>query len=188
MQATDYSLAQYVSDIRAIANAEQDGSKIAEQIRPLARKLATTEELRDPRYRVCDEKQGFGVHLLHEEDNHELGVFVLSWLPNRGTLPHNHLTWAVVAVMEGEEYEVQYKRLDDGSKPGYARLEENGADIMRVGDVSVCKPDDIHSVWNKGADISISLHTYGKHINHTGRSQFDLQTDAEIPYTVTVED
>ncbi len=188
MQTTEYSLSEYVTDIRAIAAAETDGNKIAEQIRPLAKRMAASEELRNPKYRVCDEKQGFGVHLLHEEDNHELGVFVLSWLPNRGTMPHNHLTWAVVAVMEGEEYEVQYNRIDDGSKPGYAKLEESGAETMRVGEVSVCKSEDIHSVWNRSDEVSVSLHTYGKHINHTGRSQFDLSADAEIPFTVTVEE
>lgn len=187
MQNTEYSLAQYVADIKAIAAAESDGSKVAEQIRPLAKRMAACDEVRDEKYLVCDEKQGFGVHLLHEEDNHELGVFVLSWLPNRGTLPHNHLTWAVVAVIDGEEHEVQWNRQDDGSKPGYAKLEKGAAETMRVGDVSVCKPSDIHSVWNNGTEISVSLHTYGKHINHTGRSQFDPQKDAEIPYVVTVE-
>ena len=36
----------------------------------------------------------------------------------------------------------------------------------------VCSAE-IHSVWNTGDQVSISLHTYGRHINHTGRSEFD---------------
>ena len=40
------------------------------------------------------------MHLLHEEPNHDLAVFVLTWLPDRGTMPHNHMTWAVVAGIE----------------------------------------------------------------------------------------
>ena len=183
---SEYSIAEYVSDVRDILNQESDPSVFTDSIKPLTLRLAASKAMEDPAYRVCDETQGFGVHLLHEEENHELGVFVFSWLPDRGTPPHNHETWAVVAVVEGEEYETHFERKDDGSKAGYAELEQTGKQIMRVGDVSVCMPQDIHSVWNKGSTPSISLHTYGKHINFTGRSYFDPDKNTEIPYQVTV--
>ena len=59
---------------------------------------------------------------------------------------------------------------------------------MRPGDVSICMPDEIHSVWNSTETVSVSLHTYGKHLNFTGRSSFDLEASTEIPYLVTVEE
>ena len=58
---------------------------------------------------------------------------------------------------------------------------------MTAGDVSTCMPDDIHTVWNVGDDVSMSLHTYGRHINFTGRSEFDPEKDEERPYIVTVD-
>lgn len=128
------------------------------------------------------------MHLLHEEPNHDLAVFVLSWLPDRGTTPHNHKTWAVVVGMEGQEQEVSYDRLDDGSRRGFADLKRGGEHVMTAGDIALCYPEHIHSVRNVGKDISISLHTYGRHINYTGRSEFDPEQKREKPYIVKVAD
>ncbi len=188
MSQSSYSVAEYVQDIRAIAAAESDPEKVAARVKPLAKQLVSDTSWMTDAYRACDEKQGFGVHLLHEEENHDLAVFVLTWLPNRGTLPHNHLTWAVVAGIEGEEHETEWRRRDDGSKAGFADLEKGGESTLRAGDVSVCRPDDIHSVWNTGDTLSISLHTYGRHINYTGRSEFDPDHKIERPFVVSVSD
>ena len=208
-----YTLDQYVQDLRAIAARETDPEKITELVSPLAQKFAEEPgwfrpEYREcdpeqgfslhilheepgwfrPEYRECDPEQGFSLHILHEEPNHDLAVFLISWLPNRGTTPHNHKTWAVVVGMEGQEEEVNYERLDNGSKPGFADLKRGGAHVMKAGDVARCYPEHIHSVWNTGTGVSMSLHTYGRHINYTGRSEFDPEGKREKPYIVKVED
>lgn len=187
MSQAAYSVEQYVSDIRKITAEETDTSMITKRIKPLALKLVNTPGWMKEEYRGVDEKQGFGVHLLHEEANHDLAVFVLTWMPDRGTKPHNHLTWAVVAGIEGEEYEIEWERVDDGSKPGYAELRKTGDATIKAGEVSACTPNAIHSVWNTGKTLSISLHTYGRHINHTGRSEFDPEAKTERPFNVTVK-
>ncbi len=187
MNTQDYSISDYITDIQTIAKTQSDEQKITQMIKPLAQRLAMSDEFKKDKYKVCDEQQGFGVHLLHEEDNHDLGVFLFSWLPGRGTLPHNHKTWAVVAVVSGEEHESYWKRTDDGSVEGYAKLEQTGEGIMKPGDVATCTTDDIHGVVNNGQAISMSLHTYGRHINHTGRSQFDPEKNLEIPFVVAVD-
>jgi len=183
-----YTLEQYVQDLRKITADETDPEKITERVAPLAKKFAQAPGWLRPEHYQCDAEQGFGVHLLHEEPNHDLAVFVLSWLPDRGTTPHNHKTWAVVVGMQGQEQEVNYDRLDDGSKPGFADLRRGGAQVMMAGDVARCYPEHIHSVWNVGKDISMSLHTYGRHINYTGRSEFDPERKLEKPYIVKVAD
>jgi predicted metal-dependent enzyme (double-stranded beta helix superfamily) len=183
-----YTLDQYVSDLRAITTKETDPVKITDLVAPLAKKFAQSPELRHPEYRECDDEQGFGVHLLHEEPNHDLAVFLISWLPNRGTTPHNHKTWAVVVGIEGQEQEINYDRLDDGAKPGYADLKWSGEQVMTAGHVARCYPEHIHTVRNVGKDISMSLHTYGRHINYTGRSEFDIEHKREKPYVIKVAD
>ena len=134
MQTESYSVEDYIVGIRAIVAEESDDRAITRRIKPLARRLAADRSWFRDEYRRCDPDQGFGVHLLHEEENHDLAVFVLAWLPDRGTLPHNHLTWAVVAGIEGEEFEVGYDRLDDGSRPGYAELSRSGEETLRPSD------------------------------------------------------
>jgi predicted metal-dependent enzyme (double-stranded beta helix superfamily) len=99
---SSYALDQYVCDLRTITAKETDPVRITDRVAPLARKFAQTPGWLRPEYRECDAEQGFGVHLLHEEPNHDLAVFVISWLPNRGTTPHNHKTWAVVVEINYE--------------------------------------------------------------------------------------
>ena len=97
MTEPDYTLSAYVEDLKRITAEETDEKAIFKRLAPLAQKLAATPGWVTDTYRQCDEEQGFGVHVLHEEDDHANAVFVVSWLPNRGTPPHDHGAWAVVA-------------------------------------------------------------------------------------------
>ncbi len=56
--------------------------------------------------------------------------------------------------------------------------------MFEEGEVVALEPDHIHSVMNRSDRVTVSLHTYGMHVNHTGRSQFDLERNLEIPFTV----
>jgi predicted metal-dependent enzyme (double-stranded beta helix superfamily) len=187
MNNSVYGVEQYVDDLRSIVRKQTDPQRIVAAVRPFAMKLASTPHWVKEEFWGCNEEQGFGIHLLHEEDNHDLAVFVISWLPDRGTLAHNHKTWAVVVGMHGDEKETEWRRMDDGKRPGYAKLRRVGERVMRAGDVSSCMPDDIHTVWNVGTEKSMSLHTYGRHINFTGRSEFEPDKNEERPLVVTVE-
>ena len=180
MRNGNYDVEQYVSDLREIFANESNEKTITDRVKPLA-------WFKDE-YRETDASQGFGVHLLHEEENHDLAVFVFAWEPGKGVGAHNHNTWVVVAGIEGQEHEVRYDRLDDGSKAGFADLREAGEDVLKPGQVVSCGYDDIHGVWNTGEVISVSLHTYGRHLNHTNRSVFDVAAKTEKPLIVIVED
>jgi predicted metal-dependent enzyme (double-stranded beta helix superfamily) len=180
-------VAAYIEDLRRITAEETDDKAILRRVAPLAKKLATTPGWIKEEYRQCDEEQGFSFHTLHEEDDHANAVFVLSWLPNRGSPAHNHKTWGVVVGIEGAETETWWRRLDDGSKPGHAELKRETVSTVGAGDVSCVMPDDIHTVWNDTDAVLISLHTYGKHINFTGRSQFDPDAGTEEPFVVVID-
>ena len=188
LASTAYGVTDYVRDLRRIAGEAPNARELVERLRPCAERLAATTGWIGPEMRKCDPAQGFGVHLLHEEPDHQLAVFVIAWAPGRGTLPRNHKTWALVVGLEGTERESWWRRTDDGSRPGFAELEAQGERIVTTGEVSVCMPDDIHSVWNVGAEMSLSLHTYGRHINFTGRSEFDPERREERPMIVSVAD
>jgi len=185
---TTYSVKDYVSDIRAIVARETDIGAITEQIKPLALRLASDPSWFVEKYRYTDPEQGVGLHLLHEEENHDLAVFAIAWAPGRGVEAHNHKTWAVVSGIEGQEQETNYKRLDDGSKPGYAELVPARTETLFPGTAVCCLPEDIHSVVNNGDKVAVSLHTYGRHLNHTGRSTFDVDGRTETPLILRIED
>jgi len=49
------------------------------------------------------------------------------------------------------------------------------------------KTGGIHEVRNESDALAISLHTYGRHLNFTGRSQFDAETGEKREFLVAVD-
>jgi predicted metal-dependent enzyme (double-stranded beta helix superfamily) len=181
-----YTLSGFVDDLRTICTETSDPPAIINRVRPLAQRLALDRTWLTPRHYECDEEQGFGVHLLHEEPDHTLAVFAIAWLPGRGAPPHNHGTWGVVTGVDGPEKNVFWQRVDDRSRPGYAEIRRQAEKVFGVGEVVAFLADSIHSVTNDSDRVTVSLHTYGKHPNHTVRSQFDPAARVEKPIVLKV--
>lgn len=189
MEMGRYTIPELVADLRRITAEAGNEHEILKRVRPLARRAALSREtwLEDRMYEA-DPEQGFGVYLLHEEPDHTLAVFAVSWLPNRGTPPHDHGTWAAVAGVEGDEKNVFWERVDDRRRAGYAELRKIGEKLFKVGEVAAMPAGAIHTVWNETDKVTISLHIYGKHINFTGRSQFDPEKKTETQFILKMAD
>jgi predicted metal-dependent enzyme (double-stranded beta helix superfamily) len=181
-----YTLEHYIDDLRTITQETDDENEILSRVGPLAQRLAIEKSWLHNKHRKTDDEQGFGAFLLYEEPDHSLAVFVVNWLPSRGAPPHDHGTWAVIAGVEGVECNIRYKRIDNGSTPGYAELEVKHKVNADVGDLICMKSGGIHSVYNETDQVTLSLHTYGKHVNFTERSQYDLETKEKKDFIVNV--
>ena len=182
-----YSLQQYIDDLRLISSETGDEDEIFRRLGPLALRVAVNSDWLQSKHYECDQEQGFGVHLLHEEADHSLAVLAVTWLPGRGTPPHDHGTWAVVAGIEGVEHNVRYRRIDDDTRPGYAELEVKKEFDADAGELICIRNGGIHKVTNETDSMTMSLHTYGRHVNFTNRSQFDLDSNERKEFKVTVE-
>ena len=170
-----YSVAQYIDDLRRITTATFDESAIFDQLGPLAQRLAASDGWIEERFYQPDEEAGFSAFLLHEEEDHSLAVLAVSWVPGMGITPHDHGTWAVVVGVDGIERNTRYRRLDNRRNPEYAELEIKEESNAGPGDLVLIKTGGIHAVHNTSDKVTLSVHTYGKHINHTERSQFDVE-------------
>ncbi len=120
-------------------------------------------------------------HLLHAEADGSFSVVALVWLPGQRTSVHDHVSWCVTGVHEGEEHERRY-RLVPAAGPGTsARLIATEDVVNPTGAVcGFAPPGDIHRVWNAGAGRAISLHVYGADISRLGtsvRRVYDLPAD-----------
>jgi predicted metal-dependent enzyme (double-stranded beta helix superfamily) len=189
MSESLFSIARLVAELRTARTLARSEADMLMRVRPLAQRAAAQRrEWLRPEMCVPDAAQGFGVCMLHEEADHQLAVFVASWLPDRGTPPHDHGTWAVVVGLEGAERNSFWKRLDDRSRPGHAEIVRVGEHTLAPGDVVAMPSGAIHSVWNDGDRISVSLHIYGRHVNHTRRSRYDPETGTETPYRLVTKD
>ncbi|MGW7354501.1 cysteine dioxygenase [Streptomyces sp. NPDC054784] len=112
-------------------------------------------------------------HLLHSEADGSFSVVALVWLPGQRTSIHDHVSWCVTGVHQGEEHERRYRLVPAG--PG---ADGDPARLVATEDVvnppgSVCgfaPPGDIHRVWNGCTEKAVSLHLYGADIGRLGTS------------------
>jgi predicted metal-dependent enzyme (double-stranded beta helix superfamily) len=178
------TLDRFVAELRRTRSECKDDRDMLSRVRRLAPKFALAEGWVQRKHYEADPEQGFGVHVLHEEPDHTLAVFAVSWLPSRGTPPHDHGTWAVIVGVDGAEKNVFWERADDRTRAGYAELRKIGEKLADRGDVVAMPAGAIHSVVNESDGVTLSLHVYGKHVNHTERSQFDPARRTESTFKV----
>lgn len=178
---SDKAVSEFVSELKNITANGEDPAAVIERIAPLVRKMADDISWVRPSYYQCDEEQGFGITVLNQEPDNGLFVEVICWLPGRGVAPHDHQTWGVVVGLDGEEINVDWRRLDDGSKPGFADLETAKETAVTHGAVVSFLPNDIHSVRNDGKVPSLSLHVYGNTLSAMKRSEFDPINKTQKP-------
>ncbi|MET8681502.1 cysteine dioxygenase family protein [Streptomyces sp. NPDC004647] len=117
-------------------------------------------------------------HLLHAERDGSFSVVALVWLPGQRTCVHDHVSWCVTGVHEGEESERRYRLVPDGPS---ARLVPTEDVVNPLGAVcGFAPPGDIHRVRNAGTSTAISIHVYGADIGRLGssiRRVYDVQAD-----------
>lgn len=110
-------------------------------------------------------------HLLHAESDGSFSVVALVWLPGQCTPVHDHLSWCVTGVHQGEEHERRYRLLPADEPGGNARLVATEDVTNPVGAVwPFAPPGDIHKVWNGCQEKAISIHIYGADISRLGSS------------------
>ncbi|MGY2062596.1 hypothetical protein ACW9HQ_47585, partial [Nocardia gipuzkoensis] len=107
-------------------------------------------------------------HILHAEPDGLFSIVALVWLPGQQTTIHDHVSWCVAGVHEGQESERRYRLVPDGST---CRLVVDEDVLNPVGAVSAfAPPGDIHRVRNAGDTKAISIHLYGANVSRLSTS------------------
>ena len=179
-----YPINDFVHAVLVVISQARDEDDIISKVRAMAIRAAAETGWRKNEMYLADPEVGFGSTLLHAEPDNSLFVCVDSWLPGRGVPPHEHGTWAVVVGVTGVEVNTFWERIDDGSVEGYAELRKLNEESITAGEAICMKSGAIHSVKNATDEITLSFHVYGHHLNHTGRSQFDVETNREMPFLI----
>jgi len=168
---TTYSMSEFITDVCAINAEDLPPGRTLEKIAPLARRIAGESDWMEERFRQYDPEQGMGINLIHDGPDGPM-ISTVCWRPGFTVLPHDHQTWACIIGIEGVERNIGWRRLDDGSRAGYAELEHAGEVVMRHGTLCTLLPHEIHSVHNEGETTSLSLHIYGRSLNRVARNEF----------------
>ncbi|WP_329565606.1 cysteine dioxygenase family protein [Kitasatospora sp. NBC_01266] len=107
-------------------------------------------------------------HVLHAEADGSFSIVALVWLPGQQTSIHDHVSWCVTGVHQGQEHERRYRLMTDGRT---SRLIPTEHVVNPTGAIAAfAPPGDIHRVRNAGAAKAISIHVYGADIARLGTS------------------
>ena len=86
------------------------------------------------------------------------------------------------APVDGPEHHIFWRRVDDGSRAGHAKLQRSGEKVVHPGETFTMLTPEIHSIVNDTDRVALSLHVYGRHVNFTTRSKFDPEKQTEEAY------
>lgn len=168
-----------LDDVKAHVAARGAGRAALEGVKTRLLRLAARRDLfRYERFPVPGRERGRRscVYLLDEEDDHSFALFAVSEVQGNMSPPHDHTTWAVLAGIEGEEFNRFYDRLDDGREEGRAEIRERGQAVVKAGTAVALAPDDIHSIHCLRPAPTLNFHLYGRSIAHLPeRRMFDMR-------------
>jgi len=109
----------------------------------------------------------------------ELTVLNVIWAPHMSIFPHDHQLWAVIGIYGGQEGNTFYRRNTKGPglvQAGFKELQEKEAVVLGK--------DAIHAVHNPRRVFTGAIHVYGGDFFAQPRSEWDLETGEEKPYSV----
>jgi predicted metal-dependent enzyme (double-stranded beta helix superfamily) len=113
-------------------------------------------------------------YALLRSNDPEYVLFSMVLPAGESTKVHNHLAWGLIGLWQGTQFEVQYRRVDDGSNPEYAELQETERRRLERGDITRLLPpvDDIHIITTLSEIPSISIHLLGNDLGKIRRQLF----------------
>ena len=116
----------------------------------------------------------------HDDPARSYSLQVFVWPSGSATRIHDHSSWGGFFCAVGSVLEERYKRLDDGSVPDHAHLEELWRfEWGREDGISTVLPYEggIHRVGNQSEEPAISLHLYGPRLGEIDGRDYDPSRD-----------
>lgn len=128
-------------------------------------KLLSNSQLFSPQF-IDDLCNGKSSDLLYHSSEENFVVHAFVWPSGVYTPIHDHETWGVMGVYQNQLHVTEYD-LNPMGEPGQYDLVERQNYPANRGAISYLlqNEDEIHHVMNKGEDLAISIHVYGKPID-----------------------
>jgi 3-mercaptopropionate dioxygenase len=166
------SLGEFSQDVDAVVRKYSSESEILLHLKPSLEKLITKQGAL-PTEAFVPRRDRFAMNLLHMPSDKAFSVIGGVWHPGQTTPIHDHLTWALIGVYDGEEREALFRRTDDGSNPRLAKIEQVSERVNKRGHVTVLGHTGIHRVDNISIKPALSIHVYGRDIGNAERHSYD---------------
>lgn len=181
--APGFGLAEYVRTIEDVLDRRPSNRLIIREVSMATKQLCADDRWLEERFRVGSPEY-YTRHLLHRDPKNRFVVLSLVWMPGQMTPIHDHACWGVMGLIQNSLEEICYDRLDDGSRPDFAELEQSrGTDVGQGGVAYLLPPyEEIHRIGNTSSKPTISLHVYGRDLDEI--NVFDQVTGKVSPMRI----
>ncbi|WP_309732161.1 cupin [Chamaesiphon sp. OTE_75_metabat_556] len=154
-----YRLYRFLTDVEDIVDRESDDRIRLQRICPLVRRLLNSCEWLQLNFLPPDPETGWSVQMLYDEPDFPLTIQTVVWSPGTASPVHNHATWGIVALLDGQEKNTFWQRSPNTEFPD--RIKASGDRILTPGDILCFTPDAIHQIEAIGDEPTISFNLYG---------------------------
>ena len=165
---TGYRLSQFLEECENVAAVNETPADIVLRLAPpMQRLISVADDFLEPAHLRPDPSH-YARNLVYVAEDERLSLFALVWEPGQWTPVHDHGSWGVVGVYEGNLEERAYMRVD--ANPQQDRdhgidLQRGGLVLLSPGSVTtfVPNPDHIHVTGvPDDRPRAVSLHLYGR--------------------------
>ncbi len=148
--------------------AEDEWQKLP-QIRRCVRQLVTNSYWLQTQSQDPCPKTGLAIQTLYDEIGYPLTVQVVTIQPGISSPVHNHGTWGIVAILQGQEKHTFWRRTLNPQLPD--QIAVVGEQVFSAGDIISFMPQAIHGVEAVGPEPTVTFQMYG---DTQPRSRFEF--------------
>jgi predicted metal-dependent enzyme (double-stranded beta helix superfamily) len=136
---------KFIHDLRAVWAELPDMEARMMKGQKLLEELVKNESLREAS-KSWPSTEGRKNLLFHEDPDHGFAVNGVVRVPGRKGSIHDHAhAWTAYGILDGTESLERFRRVDDGAKEGYAKLELESVTEGGPGKVDLVPPFDVHA-------------------------------------------
>jgi len=186
MTTVTYTLDEFVHDMEALLRDQPEQGRLFDNGTSYLNKLIRNPDAVPAEFRVpvgTGARANHGSYLLHQGSS-GLSITAVVWGPGDHAGPHDHHTWGMIGVLDNSLTETRFRRVDDRSKEGFARLEQDRRSEFKSGEITLLIPDvdEIHQMDNLTDRPTVEIHVYGQDLRGLDRCRYNLETGAISPF------
>ncbi|MGF1568549.1 MAG: cupin [Nodosilinea sp.] len=169
---TPYHFHRFLTEVEDVLNQAPNEDQLAclPDLRRLVRKLVLNSYWLRTRRPERSPLVATAILNLYDEIGYPLTVQIETLLPGAKSSVHNHGTWGVVTVLQGQENNQFWQRQPQSNHPDAIALVETK--LFTFGDVISFTPAAIHSIEAVGTEPLVTFNLYGE-THSQQRFEFD---------------
>ncbi|MFC5588685.1 hypothetical protein ACFPRA_07295 [Sporosarcina soli] len=164
-------LKSFIEDLKVIIKDGESEEVITENVRSRIKRLLTDDGVIPAAYKIPNPDK-YTLYPVYIAPDNSFCIASAVWDVGQSTPIHDHGTWGVIGIIQGNELEIHY---DVDSKNELIAVQER--EFQKGDTVVCCKSDrDLHKVQCVSSIPCVGIHVYGGNIGEMERHMYDPVT------------